>query len=200
MRKLHMAVVAGVAAVAVAGTAVAASQNRHILNVALPDGSVAHVAYEGDVAPKVMIDDSGFAPVAFDDSSDASPFAMFDRIAAEMDQQMAGMLRQADALRMQAPTAADGKPDLAAFGNLPAGVVSYSYVSTSNGATSCTQSWQVTSQGPNLKPQVVSNSSGDCGSATRGVALAPGSAAASTVKATTVNHTSATRGDEGPTI
>jgi hypothetical protein len=75
------------------------------------------------------------------------------------------MLRQAAMMASQ-PAAPDGKIDYAAFGKLPTGTVHYSFVSmsSSNGGT-CTRSTQITSQGPNLQPKMISQTSGDCGAA-----------------------------------
>jgi hypothetical protein len=163
MRKLRTAVLAGIATLGVAGTAMAASKDAHVMAVALPDGSVARIEYQGAVAPKVRIDPSAPAlrivPIRLADPFDAAPFAMIDRIMADMDRQAAAMT--AAALQ---PIPADkaGRPDLAAFGNLPAGTVSYRFVSTSDGNRVCSRSWQVTSQGPQQAPKLISASSGDC--------------------------------------
>lgn len=171
MRKIRTAVLAGAAALCVAGTAVAASNQNHVMTVDLPDGSVARIEYQGDVAPKVKIDPSmRFAPARFADSFDAAPFAMFDRIFADMDRQAAAMMRQAQTV---APVDGDGKPDLAAFGTLPAGTVSYRFVSTSDGNRFCSRSWQWTSQGSGQQPKLVTASAGDCD----GAAPAKGAAA-----------------------
>jgi hypothetical protein len=64
MRKLLG--VAGIAAAAIAGTAIAASSKTHVMNVLLPDGSVAHVEYVGDVAPKVIVEPSRLAGIGAD--------------------------------------------------------------------------------------------------------------------------------------
>jgi len=88
-------------------------------------------------------------------------FAMFDRIMADMDRQTEAMMHQVRALEIGQP--ATGGLDLASFGDLPAGSISYSFVSTSNGKSVCTRSWQVTSQGPHQQPRLVSASSGNCG-------------------------------------
>jgi len=165
MRKLRTAVLAGVAALCVAGTAVAANNDTHVMTVDLPDGSIARIEYQGDVAPEVRIDPTwGFAPVRFADSLDAAPFASFDRILADMDRQAAAMMRQVQALRLQ-PQGFDAKPDLAAFGGMPAGTVRYSFVSTRDGKRVCSLSWQVTSQGIGRQPKLVSAGSGDCDAA-----------------------------------
>jgi hypothetical protein len=68
MRKAFGFILAGLGAAALAGAAVAASQDSHTMNVPLPDGSTARVEYVGDVAPKVTVVP---APV--------SPFGIFDR-------------------------------------------------------------------------------------------------------------------------
>ena len=162
MRNLRTAVLAGVAALCVAGTAVAASNDTHVMTVDLPDGSVARIEYQGAVAPKVRIDPTiRFEPVRFADPDDAAPFAAFDRIFADMDRQAAAMMRQVRALQMQS-LESSAKPDLAAFGAMPAGTVSYRFVSTGDGSRFCSQSWQWTSQGPGQQPKLVSASSGDC--------------------------------------
>ena len=51
MRTLPALAFVSVAAAALAGTAIAASPKTHVMNVPLPDGSVARVEYVGDVAP-----------------------------------------------------------------------------------------------------------------------------------------------------
>lgn len=151
----------GVAMLAVAGTALAASGASKVMTVNLPDGSLAHIEYQGDVAPQVKIDPPKrlmppalFDPVAF------TPFGM-DWAFAQMDQQAAAMMRQVDALRLASLTEG-GKADLTALGKMPAGTVSYSFVSTSDGRHTCSRSWQLTSQGGATQPKLVSTSSGDC--------------------------------------
>lgn len=162
MRRIRGAVLAGVAALAAAGTAVAAGNDRHVLKVDLPDGSVAHVEYEGEVAPKVVVEPGlAFEPVRWFDPLATAPFAMLDRIAAEMERRADMMIEQARALPIQ-PDPRDGKIDLAGSGALPAGTVSYSFVSTGTGTGTCSRSVQVTSLGPGQQPKIVSNSSGDC--------------------------------------
>jgi hypothetical protein len=199
MRKLRTAVLAGIATLGVAGTAMAASNDTHVMAVGLPDGSVARIEYQGAVAPKVRIDPSAPAlrivPVRLVDPFDAAPFAMIDQIMADMDRQAAAM--SAAALQ---PVPADktGRPDLAAFGNLPAGTISYRFVSTSDGNRVCSRSWQVTSQGPQRAPKLISASSGDCagdGNSSAGTASA---AAAKTAAAS--NDAAAKPHDATPTI
>lgn len=85
MRKIRTAVLAGVAAVAAIGTALAASHGGLIMKVGLPDGAVARIEYEGDVAPKVTVTPaSSVPPITWLDPFEAAAFAAFDRIAADM--------------------------------------------------------------------------------------------------------------------
>ncbi|WP_404711203.1 hypothetical protein [Sphingomonas sp. MMS24-J13] len=159
MRTVTKLLLAGVGAAALASVAIAADRT-HVLNVVMPDGSVAQVHYVGDVAPRVVaMPAADLVPVAM---TNDSPFAMFDRISAEMDAQMDAMMRQASALTTAAP-AAGGQLSDAALKSLPAGTVSYSFTSFSSGnGASCSQSVQVTSLGANQAPKVVRQDSGDC--------------------------------------
>ncbi|AOH86104.1 hypothetical protein AWL63_21220 [Sphingomonas panacis] len=154
---------AGISTATLAGSALAADRAMHLLDVNLPDGSVAHVRYFGDVAPKVvLVPVAQVEPVAMLDS-----FASFDHMFADMDRQQQAMLQHVAA--MQRATPQDGKIDEAAIKNLPAGgAVSYSFTSYSSGdgkGGGCTQSYQMTSYGANAQPKVVSQSSGDCSKA-----------------------------------
>lgn len=162
MRKIRTTVFAGLAALAVAGVAVAASHDNHVMKVDLPDGTVARIEYKGDVAPKVTVAPAlNLVPVRWIDPFASAPFTLFDRISADLDRQTDMMMQQVRSLQLQ-PNAQDGKIDLAAFGALPAGTVSYSFVSTGAGTGMCSRSVQITSSGPARQPKVVSNSSGDC--------------------------------------
>ena len=162
MRKIRTAVLAGVAAVTAIGTALATSHGSHVLKVGLPDGTVARIEYEGNVAPKVTVmPASSVAPIAWLDPFEPTPFTLFDRIAADMDRQSDLMMRQVRALPLPA-MADDGKIDLTVLRSLPPGTVSYSFVSTTNGGSTCSRIVQVTSLGSGQQPKVVSNSSGDC--------------------------------------
>ena len=143
---------------ALAGVALAAADNHHVMNVVMPDGSVAQVHYVGNVAPQVVaVPSAEVVPVAMVD-----PFAMFDRISYEMDRQMGAMLQQAAAVAHAAP-GANGQLSDAALKSLPPGTVSYSFTSYSSGnGASCSQSVQVTSLGQNHAPKVERQSQGDC--------------------------------------
>jgi len=158
MRKISKFLIAGAGAMALAGVALAAADNHHVMNVVLPDGSVAQVHYVGNVAPQVVaVPSAEVVPMAMVD-----PFAMIDRISYEMDRQMDAMLQQAAAVTRAAP-GANGQLSEAALTNLPPGTVSYSFTSYSSGnGASCSQSVQVTSLGQNQAPKVERQSQGDC--------------------------------------
>jgi hypothetical protein len=171
MRKVRTAVLTGIAALAVAGVGLAAGRDMHSMKVDLPDGSVAHIEYQGDVAPRVtFVPASHLMPVDFVGPFDSSAFAAFDRIAAEMDRQTEAMIHEVSDPQ-PALSPGDGKLHLAALGKLPPGTVHYRFVSTSDGSGTCDRSIEVTSYGSDQKPKVISSSSGDCKAVDR--ALAP---------------------------
>jgi len=159
VRKLPIFAVAGLAAAILAGSAVAASPQMHNMDVPLPDGSVAHIEYAGNVAPKVTV-----APpqLAGSDGWAAMPFpsfAGFDKMIQDMQRQSQEMMRRARDMSRQPMGAA---PYIASYGSLPAGETSTTIVSVSNGATTCTRTTEVVSQGPGKAPKVTSNVSGQC--------------------------------------
>jgi hypothetical protein len=180
MRNLRTGLIAGVAAGAIGfcGAALAQSSNTHLLTVNLPGGGVAQIHYTGDVPPQVVL--SNGAPLDVWTpmpalSGPGSPFAMLDRLSAEMDRQAAAMFVRADALAAQARS---GQLTEAAARDLPPGSESYSFVSTISGNGVCTRSVEITSQGNGTAPRVVSHSSGNCGAvpgatATIGLPAAP---------------------------
>ena len=160
MRKLPAFAFAGVAAAALAGTAFAAAPNTHVMNVPLPDGSVARVEYTGNVAPKVTIAPRPIADAAMPWGMALPSFAGFDRIFQEMQRQSQEMMRQAQEVAHHPAGAA---PYIASFGNLPAGQTSTTIVSVSNGGGTCTRTTEVVSQGPGKAPKVTSSITGRCG-------------------------------------
>ena len=165
MRKLRTVVLSGVAALAVASAALAATRDMHVMKVGLPGGAVARIEYEGDVAPKVIVAQAA-VPVDLFDAVDTAPSAVFDRIAASISRDMDAMVHEIGAFEPMPPSA-DGKIDLAALATLPAGTVHYQFVSTSDGSDTCSRSVEVRSFGPDHKPKIVSNSSGNCASTNR---------------------------------
>ena len=162
MRRLPAFAIAGIAAAALAGTAVAASPKTHVMTVPLPDGSIAHVEYVGNVAPKVTVD-----PRPLADASDAwampfPSFAGFDRMIQEMNRRTEQMVRQAQQMSHHPMGAA---PYIASYGDLPAGGTSTTVVSVSNGGQTCTRTTEVVSQGAGKAPKVTSSVSGQCSDA-----------------------------------
>ena len=163
MRKALGLVLAGLGAVTLTGAAVAASRDTHTMNVPLLSrllsipfgGTVAHVEYVGNVAPKVTISP---APL----SGPFAPFGMFDRSAFDIQRQIDAMMRQIDSVA-RTPVAGTPGLNVAAYGNAPAGTQSVTVVSTSNGAATCTRTTEVTSQGTGKPPKVVTSVSGNCG-------------------------------------
>jgi hypothetical protein len=84
----------GIAAVAVAGTALAGNLRNKVMTVNLPDGLVAHVEYQGDVAPKVTVEPRTIELAADWSHAAWMPFSMLERISADMDRQLDWMFRQ----------------------------------------------------------------------------------------------------------
>jgi len=167
MPKLRTILIAGGASLLFAGAAFAAAERLHTMHVNLPDGSVAHITYVGDSAPKVAIDPAeARRAVAYD------PFAEMDRQMAALEQQVAEMQRAAAASGAQ-------PGQVLVSGNLPAGS-SYSVttVSTSNGKSSCTQTVEYRSDGKGAAPRITRASSGDCDAVKMNTEPVPASAPA----------------------
>ena len=173
MRKLPVFAIAGVAAAALAGTAMAASRNSHVMDVPLSDGSVVHVQYVGDVAPKVLVDP--VRPVSPDDWSAFPSFAGFDRMMEQMSRETEAMIHQAQQMAVQPGVGA--APFVASLGNAPAGASSSTtIVSFSNGSGTCTRTTRSVSEGPGKPPKVTTSVSGNCGGASQPPQPAPSSA------------------------
>jgi hypothetical protein len=200
MKKITALLAGAVALAGVGSTAVAANAREHVLKVALPDGSVEQIHYSGEVAPRIVVLPARVVPVTPIALFDPAPFAMFDRIAAEMDRQTDAMLRQAAMMAAQ-PATADGKIDTAAFAGSPAGTVHYSFVSTSTSDGTCSRSIQVTSYGPGQQPKTVSQSSGNCADGGKVVpAATPSTAAVPQVTPAKLDVPAARPVHDGPTI
>jgi hypothetical protein len=160
VRKLPAFAIGGIAAAALAGTAMAAAPKSHLMDVPLPDGSVAHVEYVGNVAPKVTIAPRPYAEGDGPWAMAFPSFVGFDRMMADMQRRSDEMMRQARQMSRQPAGAA---PYIASWGNMPAGQSSTTIVSVSNNGTTCTRTTEVVSQGPGKAPKVTSNASGQCG-------------------------------------
>jgi hypothetical protein len=154
MQIMRTVLVAGVAAIALAGAsglALAQGSDSHVLTVQLPNGAVEQIRYTGDVPPQIIL-----APQA---EQIGSPFAMLERLSAEMDRQAAVMFQAMDTLAAQP---FPGNLTEAGMGGLPDGALSTSIVSTRSGSGVCSRSIEVTYTGHG-QPKVVSQTSGDCG-------------------------------------
>ena len=162
MRKLPAFALIGVAAAALAGSAIAATAPKtHVMNVPLADGSTVRVEYVGDVAPKVTLAPGMMASAADPWAMPFPAFAGFDRMMQQMQQQSRDMRRRAQDMARQ-PGAAGAAPYIASYGNLPAGETSTTVVSVSNNGVTCTRTTEVVSQGVGKPPKVTSNASGQC--------------------------------------
>ncbi|HJQ16912.1 MAG TPA: hypothetical protein VJ859_07915 [Allosphingosinicella sp.] len=159
MRTISKILVVGAATVALAGAAVAAAQTIHVIDVAMPDGSVQQLRYRGNVQPRIV-----FVPVRRVTVADprlADPFLMMDLIAADMRRRSEMLDRQAALLASQAHRGS-GRAALAVPGAMPPGSAYYSFVSTNGGNAVCRRMVTVTSAGPGRPAKVVSQSSGNC--------------------------------------
>jgi hypothetical protein len=161
MRLISKVALAGIATLALAGSAYAADKSLHRAQVSAPDRSATQGRALGDQREIAFVPVQATAPMPV---MIADPgFADMDRLFASMDAQMAAMMRAASTMPAM-PVTADGKPDLAALKSMPGGgMVSYSYYSSSTGANGCTQTVQMSSTGAGQQPKIVKTSSGDCG-------------------------------------
>lgn len=176
MRPMKTVLLTAAAVAGVTGLAFAAAPAFHEMTVTTPDGGVAHIRYIGDTPPKVNFvrSDSAAIPAGFVASS---PFVEMDRISAMMDRQMALMMLQARA--MQAQAAQMEAPLYAARLQASPSAPGMFFASVPAGAGVCMKSVRITQSG-NAAPQVVSQQSGDCGSAGK---PAPSAAAPAEMKA-----------------
>ncbi len=159
MQMTKKLVLAGVAALALAGGAeLALAQPLHVMTLRLPDGGLAQIQYTGNIPPKVTLAPE---PAAAEFFGPASPFAMVDRISAQMNREMDALMSGA---AWAPPPLLDPERVLAAdMGNLPPGAAQYSFVSTLGGnGDYCTRSMEITRAGPGARPHVVTHSTGDC--------------------------------------
>lgn len=171
VQRLRLAFFMSAAAVALAGlTGSAAAETiahrsadihapgNHELVVRLPDGSLERIRYAGNRPPQVRFySEPNSAPGLIDPFWPSTPFAELDRISVAMDREAAAMMQQADSM-MQASS---GNPVMVGLNGLPAGVQSYSMVSTMSGNGVCTRSVRYFSAGDG-KPHVESSASGNC--------------------------------------
>lgn len=174
MKKLPAIALIGCGLIAVTGTVAGAAGKSHVLDVPLPDGSVARVEYVGNVAPRVTIEPAA----STDNDNDWVPlpsFAGFQGMVAQMDRAAEEMVRQAQQVARQ-PMPGAAAPYVASQSNVPAGTSSTTIVSFSSGGLSCTRTTEAISEGPGKPMKVTSRVSGNC----RGVGARPSPAPSST--------------------
>ena len=162
MKLVRTAIIAGVASAALAGAALAADDK--VMLVALPDGSVQHIRYEGDVAPQVvLVRQSAPAELFAVAFGPGSVFAEMERMAAVMEAHSEAMMRQAAMMRARTP-AANGKGIVMTnAAGQPVGVMHYSYVSSTTGADGCTRTVRISSDGGTTdQAKVIRTSTGGC--------------------------------------
>ncbi|HYZ20699.1 MAG TPA: hypothetical protein VE690_00955 [Rhodopila sp.] len=148
MRVPKVTLLGGVAALALAGAAHASPSDSHTMTIRLPNGQAETIRYTGEIPPTVVIaPDGSFTamPMAF--TSIADPFAMMQRVAADMDRQAAIMLQQVEQMAAQ-PMFDTTEP-----------------MTIAGGPGVCMESVQITYTGHG-QPHVVRQTSGDCGPAT----------------------------------
>ena len=140
MRMIPIAAAAGALSLALAGAAMAAGIEHHVMNVSLPDGAVAQIEYQGKVAPKVKVVPVTrvAVPVALADPAAVfagNPFARMDAIFAAMARQHAAMMRQVAAMQAQAAADPGNVRFVSSTNGAPQGG-SFTYVSTTTTSTS----------------------------------------------------------------
>lgn len=174
MKRLPAIALIGCGLIAVTGTAAGAAGKSHVLDVPLPDGSVARVEYVGNVAPRVTIEPAA----STDNDDDWAPlpsFAGFQGMIARMNRKAEDMVRQTQQVAPKPMTGA-AAPYVASLSDAPAGTTSATTVSFSSGGLSCTRTTEAISEGPGKPMKVTSRVSGNC----RGVGPGPGTAPSST--------------------
>lgn len=156
-RKLLAGSVAALSVAGFCGLAVAADA-LHTMTLKSPGGDTVTIHYTGNVAPKVA-----FAPpsnmAAFQQFQ--SPFAMMDRIAAQMDRQMDAMINEANAMMARMPD--NNAAVLADFWNMPMVPGGLSAIANGGKGTFCMKSMEITSTGDGKAPHVATHTAGNCG-------------------------------------
>ena len=93
---LRTAALIGAAVLAAAGLAGASAgelARTHVLTVRLPDGSIEQIRYQGDQPPRISFSEEPaplLSPLVVSFGPD-SPFAVLDRMSAEMDREAAAL-------------------------------------------------------------------------------------------------------------
>lgn len=172
MRVLTSLIIAGACVIGLAGLAptLARELGTHTVTVRVPGGGLETIEYSGKVAPKVSFQaipvmspvESPF--VAF--APDGFPsFAALDRISAVMDRQMDLMMHRAQMLAAMP----QNEPFYSAVLNgMPRGATTFSMVSETSSNGVCTRVTRITQSPGEAKPQMVSQTSGNCGADSHG--------------------------------
>jgi hypothetical protein len=167
VRKLRNILLIGAAVLAAAGLAGASAgvpAKTHVLTVRLPNGSIKQIRYLGDQPPQISFDEEPtllFSP-RFEWFGADSPFAVLDRMSAEMDRETAAILNEAACFRDSALLPTDPLTPLN-LGKLPPGARGFSVVSTLSGGHVCTRSFEYFASPDGGRPRIVTRTSGDCG-------------------------------------
>lgn len=173
--KLRTTLLAGGALFLAAGGAAFAAGKMKTETVDLGNGSVAHIQYVGDVAPKVTV-----VPIEAQAMAENDPFAQMDAMFAQMEAQHQQMMQQVAEMQRQAAASGLQPGQVMVSTNVPAGG-NYHYTvvtSTSSGGKSCTQTVEYSSDGKSAEPKITRASSGDCDAVKPSDKLVPASAPA----------------------
>jgi hypothetical protein len=160
---------AAIAAIGLAGAAMAQIKHSRVLQVRLPEGTLEEIRYAGDTPPVVRLQ-PGWAPTAYAWPADTfgpdSPFVALERISAQMDREAAALMRQARSLPGPLLDGSAGLTEVD-LGKLPPGISGYSVVSTLSGGKVCTRTVRYGPSGGSGGLASVSRASGDCDDAAK---------------------------------
>jgi len=167
VQKLRTAALIGAAVLAAAGLAGATAgelANTRVLTVRLPDGSIERIRYLGDQPPQITFaeEPTPLLSPRYESFGVDSPFAMLDRMSAEMDREAEAILNETARLRDSALLPPDALTP-ADFRKLPPGSRAFSAFSTLSGGHVCTRSVEYSASPDGGRPRIVTRTSGDCG-------------------------------------
>lgn len=170
MRISTSLIIAGAAVIGLAGLAptIARELDTHTVTVRVPGGGVETITYTGKVAPQISFQQvpvSGPVDGSFVAFAPFPSVVAFDRISAEMDRQMDAMMRQA---QMMAAMSQQSPLYHATLNGVPQGAATFSMVSETSSNGACIHVTRITQGAGDAKPQMVSQTSGNCGQAVHG--------------------------------
>jgi hypothetical protein len=178
MSRLPVALVAGLAAMSLVGTA-GAAERWNTTSVALPDGSVAEIEYMGDVPPRVTIFEPEFADDRAADDFDYREYEDdYDDVeydAADAAPPVATRARRFIQPRSAVPEPYPDVPQFVVAGDPPSGsTYDYTLITTGADGSVCTQRTEWRSRGGDEEPEVRRTESGaGCADAAGDFAPAP---------------------------